>query len=88
MRTVAEAISECRRELQVRRRCFDRWVADGKLDQIEATDRTERLDAAIVFLEDYQTILKDKEASAMPTDEELSTKRRKGSLTSQATAAA
>lgn len=45
-RSVAEALSECQRELKVRDRCYDRWIDDGKLSQVEATDRMERLQMA------------------------------------------
>jgi hypothetical protein len=49
-RSLAEAISELEREFQVRERCYDRWVADGKLDLVSAKDRLERLAAAICIL--------------------------------------
>jgi len=49
VRTEKEAVSELNRELQVRRRCYDRWIADGKLDSIDATDRMERLEAALAI---------------------------------------
>lgn len=51
MRTIEEAISEVKRELGVRRRCYRRWVDDGKLTAVEAVDRLERLEAAQSFLE-------------------------------------
>jgi hypothetical protein len=35
----------------VRRRCYTRWVADGKLSQVDATDRLERLEKALDICE-------------------------------------
>jgi lysyl-tRNA synthetase class II len=45
-----EAIHECERELQVRQRCYSRWVSDGKLTEFEAIERANRLSAAILWL--------------------------------------
>jgi hypothetical protein len=50
MRSREEALSELQRELRVRERCYERWVKDGKLDQIDSTDRMERLIAAIHYI--------------------------------------
>lgn len=50
VRTLAEAIDEVDRELAVRRRCYDRWVTEGKLSGTEARDRYDRLEAALNFL--------------------------------------
>jgi hypothetical protein len=44
--TMDEALSEIEREVAVRQRCFDRWVADGKLSYVDASDRLRRLIAA------------------------------------------
>lgn len=49
-RSLAEAISEVDRELQVRRRCYSRWVDDGKMTEVDAIDRYDRLAAASFFL--------------------------------------
>lgn len=46
-----EALHECERELQVRQRCYPRWVKEGKLTQFEATERGNRLAAAIQWLQ-------------------------------------
>ena len=46
-RTLQEAASELRRELGVRRRCYGRWIDDGKLTDVEAADRMERMEAAL-----------------------------------------
>ena len=51
MRTGPEAVSEIKRELGVRRRCYARWIADGKLTEVEAVDRMERLEAALAICE-------------------------------------
>lgn len=50
MRSIEEALSEVERELQVRLRCYDRWVKEGKLSGVDAKDRVERLQAAIAYL--------------------------------------
>ena len=50
-RPVAQALDECSRELQVRKRCYDRWVAEGKLTESEARDRFERLASACFYLD-------------------------------------
>ena len=50
-RSSAEAASEVLRELQVRRRCYTRWVDDGKLTAVEARDRLERLERALEIVE-------------------------------------
>ena len=50
-RSLAEAASELRRELGIRRRCYGRWIQDGKLDEVEATDRIERMELALDVVE-------------------------------------
>lgn len=50
-RSIAEAASELRREWGVRKRCYGRWVQDGKLTEVEAIDRLERLEAALDIVE-------------------------------------
>lgn len=51
MRSIEEALSEVDRELQVRTRIYDKWIAEGKLSRIDATDRLERLSAAKIYLQ-------------------------------------
>jgi hypothetical protein len=36
------ALGEVQRELQVRERCYARWVEEGKMSRIDAKDRMER----------------------------------------------
>lgn len=50
-RSIEEALSELEREKQVRMRCYDRWVEDGKLTSVDAVDRLDRLETAIHALE-------------------------------------
>ena len=50
-RSIEEAISELQRELQVRARCYDRWVSEGRVSYIDARDRQERLFTAIKYLQ-------------------------------------
>jgi hypothetical protein len=52
--TIEEALSELEREYQVRERCYDRWIQDGKVSRIDARDRMERLAAAICALQAMQ----------------------------------
>ena len=56
IRDLVEAVDECQRELNVRRRCFPRWVADGRVSATDAQDRVDRLATAIEHLQ--QLILK------------------------------
>ena len=49
--SVEEALSECQRELQVRVRCYPRWVSDGKMTSIDARDRLARMAAAVEYLQ-------------------------------------
>lgn len=52
-RTSQEALAEVRRELDVRKRCFSRWVDDGKMSEMDAVDRYERMYSALVYLGAY-----------------------------------
>lgn len=45
-----QALDELTRELNVRRRCFPRWVADGRVSATDAQDRIDRLASAIELL--------------------------------------
>lgn len=49
-RSHEEAVDEVQRECDVRRRLYDKWVADGKLSRSDAHDRLERLLAALAIL--------------------------------------
>lgn len=57
-RSLKEALSEVHRELAVRERCFDRWVSDGKMTDIDAQDRFDRLASAEHYLVQHASILK------------------------------
>lgn len=46
-RSLQEAYDECHRELQVRLRCFDRWVTEGRVSASDATDRLQRMAKAV-----------------------------------------
>jgi len=54
-RDVQEALDECRREFNVRARCFARWVAEGRVARTDAQDRLDRLATACKLLEQLQT---------------------------------
>ena len=58
-RSVREARSEIAREIQVRERCFDRWVADGKMSDIDAQDRFDRIVSALHYLDAHCQLLKN-----------------------------
>jgi hypothetical protein len=64
-RDVEESLSELERETQVRMRCFDRWVSEGKMSRTDAVDRLERQLSAVKHLRDYQDILR-KEPQIVP----------------------
>ena len=57
-RSIREALSEVHRELCVRERCFDRWVTDGKMTDIDAQDRYDRMASAKHYLESFALVLK------------------------------
>jgi hypothetical protein len=42
MDDVEAALGEVERELQVRERCYPRWVEEGKMSRIDAKDRMSR----------------------------------------------
>lgn len=50
-RSLTEAIDEIFRELQVRKRCFPRWIDEGKISRTDAQDRIARQESALAYLE-------------------------------------
>lgn len=42
-RTSREALDEVAREIQVRERCFPRWITEGRVSNSDAKDRLQRL---------------------------------------------
>ena len=54
--TIDEALSELQREVNVRKRCYDRWVQEGRLTAVDARDRLDRIIAAIHFLESVEVV--------------------------------
>lgn len=56
-RPLDQAMAEVVRECQVRSRCFDRWVADGKMEAVDAVDRMERLLSALRYLREHEAAL-------------------------------
>ena len=48
-----EALDDLERELNVRARCFDRWVAEGRMSSTDAKDRIERMATAHKLLLNY-----------------------------------
>jgi len=51
-RSAIEALDECMRELNIRKRCFARWIQDGRLSRTDAQDRLDRLASAVDILTD------------------------------------
>jgi len=49
-RPLMECIDELGRELMLRQRCYDRWVAEGRLSATDAADRLARHESAMAFL--------------------------------------
>lgn len=49
--TAQEAADECERELNVRLRCFPKWIDDGRLSKSDAKDRCRRLLKARALLQ-------------------------------------
>lgn len=74
-RSLEEAQSEVERELNIRSRCFPRWIEDGRMNRIDAQDRLDRLATAqrvlkwLLEQEDtalqVQIMLKEHQASQM-----------------------
>ena len=44
------AVDELERELNVRLRCFPRWIAEGRVSRTDAQDRIDRLHTAFNLL--------------------------------------
>lgn len=68
-RSVDEALSEVEREAHIRLKCFDKWVAEGRLSWVDAFDRLERLLSAIKHLRDMQTANKLDELRSIGPDQ-------------------
>jgi len=66
-RTRKEALAEIERECNVRFKCFDKWIADGRLGAVEARDRIERLISAWHFLSDSDEARKQLALEAQET---------------------
>lgn len=49
-RSLEEAISEVQREMDVRKRLFDKWVSEGRMSWTDAHDRLERQCSALKHL--------------------------------------
>lgn len=62
-RTLDEAMDEVRRELDVRRRIYDRWIMEGKLSRTEAMDRMCRLLTAMKALVELDQTMMQLEAA-------------------------
>ena len=49
-RSIEEAIAEVTRELDVRKRLYDKWVSENRISWVDANDRLERLISALKYL--------------------------------------
>lgn len=54
--SVAAAKDEVIRELMVRKRCYDKWVAEGKLTSTEAHSRWTAICSAVAHLERLEAL--------------------------------
>jgi hypothetical protein len=59
VRNITEAIDEVHRELCVRRRCFPRWILDGRVSKTDAQDRVDRLATALSLLTELASAMND-----------------------------
>lgn len=50
LRDRQQALDELHRELGIRKRCFRRWIADGRVSATDAQDRIDRLATAIELI--------------------------------------
>lgn len=50
-RSLTEAVDEIFRELQVRKRCFPKWIDEGRISRTDAQDRIARQESALAYLE-------------------------------------
>lgn len=48
--TMEDAYAELCRELDVRKRCYGKWIKEGKISRTDAKDRGSRMEAACEFL--------------------------------------
>jgi hypothetical protein len=52
-RPITEAVDEVHRELEVRKRIYGQWVAEGKISFADAKARGERMESALAYLLDH-----------------------------------
>lgn len=65
-RSIDEAISEVQREMDVRKRLYDKWVAESRMSWVDANDRMERLMSALRWLIQYAQELSQAAAQEEP----------------------
>jgi hypothetical protein len=63
-RSIEEAISEIQREMDVRKRLFDRWASEGRFSWTDGHDRLERHMTALKYLIAYSTLLDGEQTSS------------------------
>lgn len=63
--SVTASKDEVIRELMVRKRCYDKWVAEGKLTQTEAVSRWNAICSAVHHLERLEAL--DRASGTTPT---------------------
>lgn len=59
VRDIEEATAELQREMDTRKRIFDKWVLEGRMSWMDAHDRMERLMSAIRLLLAYDKRLSE-----------------------------
>lgn len=66
-RDIDEAIAEIQREMDVRKRLFDKWVSECRMSWVDANDRLCRHMSALKHLIAYAQILSEQEQRATPS---------------------
>lgn len=68
--TLEEAKAEVMREIDVRRRLYDRWVAEARMSWVDANDRLKRLMTAFHYLLKVDHLLQQEPDRALTPDQE------------------
>lgn len=66
-RDINQAHAEATRELTMRAKCFPRWVQEGRMLEMDAHDRLERLTAAVWFLDQLKAYRKAQKDGSVPS---------------------
>ncbi len=53
-----EAVDECQREMDLRTRCYPKWLGEGRISKTDARDRLARLESAVQILKTLQAAVR------------------------------